>query len=565
MTTSNNNILVFIILFLLSFEVFGQIDKLTVIDTKLNKGDFVQAGFPFDEEFEIQLEIPANCVRMKMSYMLDNNEERKGRKWIVFPPNNSSHSLFQCDEFTRSAHPSATKYAFHCPGIHPNMHYVFNFDIFNQIVVDDKTKQELKTKLSKTLTRFGTNFSDKSFVETDLVKLNSDLNEIVTSQFIINCKPQVLVEKCSGTLYKPDIRTNLRQQFESFTRLIGDIQSRKNNLLGRNGELDLFKLRFKNIQTKVASDLLKIINNEVKLTPTAISNIKAPFNSVFSDFKDVPLIEAIKLLSRLLIVEDDFYKILSGQAKISSNQVVSSNTFDFASIDFLANLFNRLAIADVIVVDNSGNISNPFLALAQLNLQWELIVSETRALDQLQKSLSGLIANFPDITLNLLTFNAELFETMTLSDVLTQKSPYISAEGGLGYATAFQTAFSYYGANFYFSPVNKRAKLNRLKGINKLSKIMCVQVGLASLYGDRKPNSYSLLGSTSSNDLLLGFGLRAGRVLKINLGWIPYKTNNFNTLSDVRTFQTDFIVSLGIDINLLGGISTLMKGLKITN
>jgi len=100
--------------------------------------------------------------------------------------------------------------------------------------------------------------------------------------------------------------------------------------------------------------------------------------------------------------------------------------------------------------------------------------------------------NFPDLTAQIVTSSANIYNTITIPDVTTEKTPYVSVEGGFGYAPYFNQAFNCVSANIYFSPVNKKTWYKTYKNIPyTFIKSFCINIGYMTYFGDRPVNTQS--------------------------------------------------------------------------
>jgi hypothetical protein len=272
----------------------------------------------------------------------------------------------------------------------------------------------------------------------------------------------------------------------------------------------------------------------------------------------------LSILRKVLVPIGNLSVFLKGERKIQNADLVIVPGPDYQSLYVFDALLKHLAsgvLKDTINNRETGRFSN----LQDLDNSGNLrrFISAYSRLEENRKKLEGLIASFPDFTAEIVLADALSLETVSIPDVVTEKTPYISAEGGISYSTSFRSALSYTGANFYLSPINKKAPLNTFKGWNLFKKMFCFNVAIGNFFGARPANSFSILGDDSKSDLLVGMGLRLGRVIKVNAHWLPYKTTNSNTLAIKKDLRTDFIVSIGADVNLLKALGNVGKVLKL--
>ena len=535
------------------------------VTVALNKNSIKNTTYPFDVPFFFKGKIPDNCTRIIFSYKVSEREKRKKkgfRKWISLPSRENAGQYFLSDD--RPFRPSDGEFMILCRGLHPNIYYDFKFEVIKEPALDDKAKTEIRQKMSDKLVEF-VKVNINGFGEQQLKELNDNLTKIIMDKVITDPDNQVLRKKNSTTPYSVNIRTELRTDFNNFTVQANRIVDATKNLKP-DGLIKETTALFKSINAADAGnqflkELSELLASKIPLTDASKVWLDINIAPALEGFKSYTLRNGLVVLKKLSQSPVLLQEIFDGQKKISNNDLVASSSIDTESIYF---------INEVISFLNAGNLTNTqaepnnimFRQLGSLAEYLNKTAAEFRTLADANAQIAAFTAKLPDLTADLLVTNSISTETITIPEVETQNTAYISIDGGLGYGSAFESVFSSYGANLYLSPVNKKARLSTFKGWNRFTKQFCFSLGVANQFGTRPENTQSILGS-GSTDLYVGMGYRLGRIIKLNISGMPY-TAVTNPITNRKTLKMQFFGGVGIDINLIGALGTLGKTLKIT-
>jgi hypothetical protein len=564
--------LLFLCLSCLVLDSSGQTTPATVppgidvVTVKLDQANFIQANFPFNIQFAIVGDAPADCSSIDLMYRIDPKDARAQRSWVTFPKINDG--TFQpCDSWSNL---SGTQFSLVCPGIHPNMSYDFQFVIKKKINLSDADKQTLKTSLSGAISVFYNKaILPAGYNQADRDALNTKLKTIVNDQ-LVKGNGVSLIDKTSGIVYTPDVTGNLKAPFDNVTGAIITYQNFYNAVYNSGGYKDEMIKEYKLIKPGICKAVDLTLTAQTKFLPQSKVYLGLTFNPSLSSFSNYTLMDGIKVLQNTCISSDLMDGIFSGKYKIVNKQIVATspaNTIDYESIYFIESLLNTLKDNILVIEGEKGKNVPQFSELNSATFQkaFKELMQHIRDVEKAGIAMQQTVKDFPDVSANLLISGTLNLKTVSIADVSTSKTPYISVDGGLGYSPTFQSAFSYYGANLYFAPVNKKAPLSNFKGWYYIRQILCVNVGVSNFFGARQDNSYSILGKTSNSDLIFGLGVRTGRIVKFNFDLMPYKTNNFDILTDNTKLKMAFVMSVGIDVNLLGALGNVAKTLNIAN
>jgi hypothetical protein len=537
------------------YASFAQTEALPAYTVKLTQSSFASTAFTFDYPFVLTGDVPENCYKISYSYSVKGNF----KKWMSLPKGNSFSDEWEKD---------GDKFTLFCEGMHPNVRYDFKFEIFKNPSLAETSKTELKQKLAAKLTAFSKKFAIKKIVDADLTKLNSDLNTIFSSYLKIECGAVEVRERCTpANKYTLDVRNNstLNPEFEKIRTANDEIFAAYNDLYGSTKIMEALLADCKAEASSILKDLDVISSGKVTLDPLSAELLKLPFAPSLKDFRTHKLSDGLIILKKLLIPSANLEEFLKGKRKINNVDLEVSDEIEYSSLYFLNALF--IYLGDGTIKEATAKGSQPlFTSISRIitNGMLKRFMDAVARHEEHNQDLKELIATFPDFSAQVVLSETLAFEAITITDVASEKTPYISVEGGISYATGFRSALNYTGANFYLSPVNKKALLSTFKGWNKFKKMFCFNVAIGNFFGDKPQNAYSILGESSGSNLLLGAGLRLGRVIKVNVHWLPYKTDNKNILMETKELKSDFLFSIGADINLLKALGNVGKVLKLT-
>lgn len=150
----------------------------------------------------------------------------------------------------------------------------------------------------------------------------------------------------------------------------------------------------------------------------------------------------------------------------------------------------------------------------------------------------------------------------TLAGYTLRASWYVSADVGLGVAGEIDEIFGYMGANVYFRPVNKKAKLGPLFGPQKdFWKRFALVVGLPQ---EKMDEPGRLMPVIQDRPLVVGAGLRINDLLRMTVGGLVFEKEDPDPLvtsSDGLTATWFF--SFSIDWDVKSNFAPVFKGLGL--
>lgn len=525
-------------------------------------------ALPFDVPFDIVGTVPDDYISISARYRLSDASVRQ-RGWVVFPrfdetdkSDAKNPGWFNLTVFKKTG----SSIRIHCPGLHPNRKYQFEFTVLKKVPGDDASKKVLKDKIGNQLVSFFKSKKNQKITNND-VKLEEQKVDLLLTQHL-KVKGSDILDKTSNTVYQTDFSKTLNDPNAEIIEAQNNLLSAE-DVLRQSAIADVIQ-QMKTSRSSVISQINSILAIDTKNSPDLQIRLSQIFNPALLEFNAYTVRDGLLILRTLAEDPDGLLKsFLDGTVKISNKQFANSTSRDLQGIAFVSSFIHFLNEGNLDYVQDNKRFQ-PFMRsksntgiIVALKNAFTLVNDKLIAIAINKALLTETLDKLPDLTADLVISESLIIEVIALPDVESNKTPYISLEAGVGYTPSFRTAFSYYGANFYLTPVNKKANFRTLRGWDAFKKIFSFQIGIAQSYNDRPENTKSLLGSDTNADLALGIGLRVSRVFKVNAGMIPYRTNNDNPLSNNYTVNVNGYVSIGIDVNLLGALGKVSELLKL--
>jgi hypothetical protein len=168
---------------------------------------------------------------------------------------------------------------------------------------------------------------------------------------------------------------------------------------------------------------------------------------------------------------------------------------------------------------------------------------------------ANIVNTLPDVFAAYLVTNKQsLISGVVVPTVQSSSSPYISLDAGGGYNPGFSTAYTNYGVNIYFVPVDKTVPSKTFKSncFIRALKTTSLTIGIINNYFSPQNQSTKYTGLLSGNkDLFLGLGHRINSLIKINVGFDCYEEKVSDPLSANKYFNAKFCFGLAIDLDVV--------------
>ena len=354
-----------------------------------------------------------------------------------------------------------------------------------------------------------------------------------------------------GPLFKEDIYV---QTINEFININNSLEKNKYNIKGYER---IIRDSLENL-SDVVLKLDKLLK-KTRLPSTKFETLlRNPVNCELQCNSKITLWELLQLLQK------DFgttvNNIVLGKGKILGNRLWASNVRDEESLLLIRALFEKLGRES-----NNRTNGKPFFEESErekiqlLHRFTGFLIDEIEVRKGNLSKREQLKNNIPNLLKDKFSQEKIQFRDEITLDIFAEKNPYIGLDLGIMFAFDINGIFSFQGANFYLKPINREAPFGNFdenKWDKYFYKRFSIYVGLAQLLTEREDNFDDLF---ASNSLVVGFGYRLTRTLRVNLGGLLYNEVNPSPLIDSRELRVAPTFSLSVDIDLaeaLGAVGT---------
>lgn len=163
------------------------------------------------------------------------------------------------------------------------------------------------------------------------------------------------------------------------------------------------------------------------------------------------------------------------------------------------------------------------------------------------KALDDLTA-----TVKLATADFQLASSTTVGNFQTSQANYISADGGLMFASEIDEVVPYIGTNIYLRPVNKNAPLRSLGTFGQtFSRRFAITLGLTTSSVAETEGSVTLRDDLfGSQSLVLGAGLRISDMIRIGTGALVFREDDPSPLINELSVSATYYFSVSFDLDV---------------
>jgi hypothetical protein len=549
-----------LILLLLSCHLCGVAQQPDKYPVALTTAAITSATFPYDVPFYITGDPPANAISIVFSYKVSDREKKSDgqfRKWVTLPVTNPNGSYTVSGQWPLQS--GETTYSLLCRGMHPGIHYDFRFETLKNVADDAPLKADLKQKLIARIQLFTTQFSALAYTSDNLDKLGKDLTDIIKAKLITGPNQELRVKGTPNAVYTVDVNQTLETYLGN---ALAASQSGAAAVTDLDGQARSAIAELRDKSAAILADINAVLGDGAKPTDNTKAMLDMPVAPSVDAFKSYTLRNALLVLKKICQPPDRISGIINRNQQIVNNDVTPmapATQADPQNIYFLQALIAFLKDGNVATTDSGVK----FTTLGDLDTYLTTVAEDNKTIADSKAQLAALVGSFPDLTTELVLSETDNMETITVPDVTTSNTPYISAEGGLGYNSAFQSVFSYLGANIYSTPINKKAPLSAFRGLDWWRKTLSLSIGFSTLYSDRPVHTASFLGGTGKSDLFIGLGFRPNRIIKFNVSAMPYYVNP-NPVTPDKQLKFSLVAGIGFDVNLLGALGGVARGLNLT-
>lgn len=526
-----------------SIQVSAQTKAFDEVNVDLGSGVLGANGIPFDVPFIIKGEVDPSYWMIKMKYKIKESEYRS---WMRFPKTGVG---MYADSVVWKAVPQKEFRLLSGP-LHPNVTYLYEFTIYQKTALEDNVKAQFKQGLM-------------DIIAATMKDLGATGERIAPANAALNAKMQSLFPAGMTILNKDLQPFELDLNAAPVKQLTDEIvQINLNKFLDttfyKRTKFFFASEEYKEIQQKLAT----LVAGSGKLIKADSAKYGAIIDPANVAFPAIRFSELATLFSRTSNNPGDIIRGVS-TLKADGSKVLPAKDPDLAAIALLNLFFGTLGQN---LRDTAGSPLLSAAAIQALTNMLPNIISKGVEMHQRNSGdaaqRAAIIANFPDILDDKLIAYTVTSYTQSISDVVSEKNPYIGLDFGLSYIPGYEQLFFYEGVNFYFAPVNKDAPLSnfslkRASFREWLSKRFSLHFGLTQSLIEVGNKRYAPLLKGLNSSLLAGVGLRINRLVRLNLGYIFFYEKDNNPIVDNNHFTAMPQVAITFDLNVgkaLGGL-----------
>jgi hypothetical protein len=517
-----------------------------VVTVDLNQ-KHITTAIPFDVPFVLKGKA-LGYSKISMTYQMTDNCARSHCKLFCRADTVTWNAI--------SVTTSSDTFSLPCPGIQPNTKYKFSFTLTKRFSASAGLADSCKKIIAQVFETYFDQHAMQALADSNIAEISTSLNKQIKTLIGLPDQATLLDPSIGREVDLSLVDNGMKKSFQNFW----------SDYVALKGDSNTYKTKAKEL-VDLFDNTLEIIRRQVKnvmlhqelLSAQSKALLTATYNPGLTCFSKYTLTDGLRILEALTNVPDGLQGILEGTIKIDNTNFKDTSGVDQQSVLFLGSTVSL--ISSMAVTNQAGNDFLP--AVTALGEHFKDCVDALESISQITALIQADETKVPNVTLNKYVVETQIQYGSADVDATTSNSPYISADGGIGYDRALRTGFAYLGANFYFWPVNKQAKWRDLKFWYGLKKSLCLNLSVANFWGPRPQNTVSLLGSTSNYDLMAGLGVRLGRVIKVNFDVLPYRTNNAHPFINDYALKYSGCVTIGIDVNLLKGFTSVATALKI--
>lgn len=535
--------LLFSLVLCFSIHASAQTKAFDEVSVDLGSGVLGANGIPFDVPFIVKGDVDPSYWMIKMKYKIKDGDYKS---WMRFPKKGAG---MYSDSVVWKAVPQKEFRLLSGP-LHPNVTYIYEFTIYQKTALEDKVKAQFKQGIM-------------GIIEQTMKDLGTTGERIEPANDALNTKMQALFP-AGMTILDKDLRPfglDLNAYpVKQLTDEIVDINLKRllDSTFYKRTHLFFASAEYKEIQQKLAA----LITNPGKLTKADSVKYGAVIDSTNAAFPAIRFSDFAILFSRTANNPGDIIRGIS-MLKTDGSKVLPAKDPDLAAIALLNRFFGTLGQN---LEDTTGNPLLSAAAIQALTNMLPNIISKGMEVHQRNSGYAAqraaIVADFPDILDDKLIAYTVTSYTQSISDVVSEKNPYIGLDFGVSYIPGYEQLFFYEGVNFYFAPVNKDAPLSTfpLRGASFrewISKRFSLHFGLTQSLIEVGNKRYAPLLKGLNSSLLAGVGLRINRIVRLNMGYIFFYEKDNNPIVDQHHFTAMPQVSVTFDLNVgkaLGGL-----------
>lgn len=534
------------------------------IDLDLD-GQVILGDIPFDVPFYFKIEIPSEIEKIEGEVKYQDPKTRYYRPYkLESKDSNDYHSIGSF----RRLNADQTHAYISCPPLHPNVRYDLKLTLWNKVDFSEQDEIAFREQIRKIITDEVLNYNDLTQAKFEAIALRTD--QAFADQFTNGIDSFVDLE---GNSISFDLPT------EDFLNLILDnidqeYQEQDHNNTYANHLSLLEEYLVQDTVQKILEFLDQLIKNQDNLSGLGKVMWERKRLIPNNDYDGISLAKMTYQIKELF-EQNDFIDLLAGDFKIDpAGETVATETSgirDHSSLLLLKKALMQLERPEFAYLDNHPVLKRadfyPETIIAPIITFLDQLIYTDRLIVDNRTTYNEIMEKLPVDIGNYYLLSNRYFDLSIAVNVFLEisKNPYFGVDLGIGYTPNLRSFFTNQGINFYLSPVNKKASLKSLRGLDWFTKRFSFYLSISQYLGNNSPSHISSLFDSKDDakgfrgNFLVGIGWRFSRITRINGGYFITHKNTFDPLDNRKNVVGYPLINFALEFNVAKAYKDLFK------
>lgn len=470
--------------------------------------------------------------------------------------------FFQGDSFELNVSNNKAYFPKSLGPLKPDYPYAFKFQGFKPLNLDSEEITEFKALTFGLVTKYFN--STRSLDQNDIDSFKSDLQKLLirtakTDKIYSLDFKRNIIEELNRPLYEQELG-EIAGDYNDFQKGIANA----NHSILKASQTIISYLSVPTVMDNIIPKFNKLPKYRYK-TDAFKEAMNEPLKSSYSSLEnDIKFHEFLTATDGKLVYYIE--QIVNGSQRLAGKKFEASSELDYQTVVALHSFLNILIDESKMTIQTKKGNKTSYYFMAEKSGIFNIL----SGVEALQDALESIVENeagkeelkskTPNLLADKVVENNIVFQNTLQLDIMAKDNPYFGLDLGFAYNFGINEISTFQTLNFYLVPVDKKADFKYFIGWEKFKKKFSLNVGLAQILTHNDEQTESLLGG--NNNLVVGFGYKVSRVLRLNLLEMIYYKKDSNPLLDKKkvSFSPSFGVSIDIDLKeAVGAVGQLFK------